>query len=252
MAMPTHDPTTYHPSIGRAMVEQFISRDREAAHASVNRIAPRTPAERLVRSWVRCAWFPDHSEAESDLETLRKIVEQTNSTIAKIYFDEAQASVLLQRDNRVMAASHARQAIHNAQQIGARFSLRRNVASLGLSAGTTGGLSRDELRLISQSLEEQRDAGQETDQWLILIAAAVVLWRHGRSNLAARVYRAACASPWGGGQAMNRLAKLHPGIDTYLDPAEPPTSLEELVDQVLAEMPSVVEALNDPIDGLST
>jgi len=251
-AMPTYDPTAHHSSIARAMVEYHISRDREAAHAIVSRIAPRTPAEHLVRSWVRCGWFPDHTEAETDLETLRTIVEQTNSTVAKIHYDQAQTWVSLQRDNRVMAAEHARRAIHNAQRIGARFSLRRSVASLGLSAGTTGGLSRDELRLISQSLKEQRDAGQETDQWLVLISAAVVLWRHGRKILAARIYRAASASPWGGGYNMNHLARLHPGIDNYLDPAEPPVSLEELVDQVLAELPSVVEALSNPTGGLPT
>ncbi len=239
-AMPTYDPTASWPTTGRAMVEFFITGNHDAASRALNKIEARTKAEQLGLAWLRCGYFPEGSHADSDLEALHQIAAETGSTVATIQYNQAQTWVAMHRHDPVTAAKHTRRAIENARRIGARFSLHMSVSHLGLSAGATDGLTDDELELIVHSLNEQRDAGQETDQWLVLVTAAVVLWQHERQRLAAQIYQGLLASPWGRGHNVEQLMALLTGIDTYLPNTEPVRRLSDLVDQVLLEIPEIL------------
>ena len=240
-AMPTYDPANHWPTMSRAMIERFINGDLDAASCALDRIEPKTDNDQLGRAWLRCGWFPDGPHADADLEAMHKIATETNSLVATIQYDQAQTLVAMHRGDYVTAARHTRRAIENARSIGARFSLHMSVSLLGFSAGTTDGLTDDELELIVQSLNEQRDAGQIADQWLVLMTAAVVLWQHERHRFAAQIYQGIEASPWGGSPQQTQLRGLLTGIDTHLPDDEPVRDLSDLVDQVLIEIPQVVQ-----------
>jgi len=137
-----------------------------------------------------------------------------------------------------------RSVIMRAADLGARFFVHMSVSGLAATAGAVETFDAPDLELIRTSLREQRDTGQETDQWLVLATALAAMLQRGRTELAADIRRGLSASIWGGSPPIVDL------MEVFYDEAQraafaadesPPPALPTLVDAVLAELDEILK-----------
>lgn len=239
--MACYDPTALQTNQIKGVL-LFAIGEPDAAWAVMDRVDLGDPRTCWV-PWARTGLDPE--PRPDDVATLRAHEAQTGSTIVGVMADNAEAMTALKRGERAQAAVLLRRAIGRASEIGSRFLVHLCVGMLGVSAGVVDMLTASDLDLIRLSLREQRDSGQEIDQWVVLGTAAVALLQHGRRALAADVYHGLLASPWSSAPATRDLGAIFfaDENDRPADRAAPPPSLAILVDSVLEALDAIVRNL---------
>ncbi len=109
------------------------------------------------------------------------------------------------------------------------------------AAARTRPLEIPDLELVVTTLSEQRDAGQELDQWMTLAAAAQALSQFGHNDLAVQAAHGVNHSPWGGLETDPHDALTY-GL-AELPESTPPRDLHDLVDEVLMTLRELINEL---------
>ncbi len=135
---------------------------------------------------------------------------------------------------------HYRRAIAAAQSIGAIYWVHFNLIWLGLAANGAGDVRADDLRTMSAGLRAQRDAGDELDQWLILVGAALALNGFLGPELAADVQQGIQSSAWAHGLPGQLIPLSIPDITAETPPSASPLELPALVDRVIEAIDDVL------------
>jgi predicted ATPase/class 3 adenylate cyclase len=215
-----------------------LSQGDPTAFEVLDRIDLRDPATAMT-FWARTAWHPE--PRPGDVAALRSFESATESAIVSIMADQADAWTAQRTNDRERGAELHRRTISRASELGARFFLHMSVAGLGQTAGVVGTLTAADIEMVRLSLREQRDCGQEMDQWLVLMTAAVVMIQHGRHALAKDIYRGLRASPWSSAPATQDLGAVFFG-DENESPfdSDLPPALATLVDAVIDELDTIL------------
>jgi hypothetical protein len=235
--MACYDPTALQTNQLCAVLHVACG-EQDAAWAVMDRVDLSDPLSGPV-PWSRAGLHPE--PRPSDVATLRSHQAKTGSTIVGITADQAEAWTALRRGERAHAANLFRRSIDHASEIGARFFVHMSVAGLGMTAGVVGKLSAADLELVRLSLREQRDCGQEIDQWLVLMTAAMAMIQHSRRELATDMYRGLRASPWASAPATQDLGAVFFADENErpIDPDVPLPILATLVDAVIDELDAI-------------
>ena len=236
-AMACYDASAFQTNSMR-FVLRLVQGDPTAFEVA-DRIALGDPSTAAV-SFYRSGFHPE--PRPDDVTNLRSLEAATGSEIVGIMADQAEAWMALRTNDRGRSAALLRRAITRAGELGARFFIHMSVAGLGQTAGVIGLLTAADLEMVRLSLREQRDCGQEMDQWLVLGTAAVGLMQHGNRSLATEIYRGLCASTWGSAPTTQDLGEvLFDGdSDLQTDGDAPVLELATLVDAVIGELDTIL------------
>ena len=235
IAMPAADLSSRFPAIIEANLLERQGRVAEAT-ARLGLIVPTHPVAAAERAWLRASKDAQAAAVATDLATLREQAERTHSLLIHAMHQSTRAQIAFGTGDTATASDASHLAIEHALRMGAPFFVHINVPTAVSAAATLGQVTHEDLGLIRSSLREQRDAGLELDQWLILAAAAKALLRYGHIDLAIQVAHGCQTSPW------RRISptwihKLMDGVDDRLTAPAPdsntPQDLESMVDRVL-------------------
>lgn len=235
-----HDPRHWANGNVIGAVLRILGGDMEGAREIWRQVDQSEPASAMV-PWVWTAWDPE-SPAEN-VTTLRRHAAATGSEIVGIMADQAEAWMAARIGNRMLAAMLHRRVIARAADVGARFFVHMSVSGLAATAGSVETFDALDLELIRTSLREQRDTGQEMDQWLVLATALAAMLQRGRAELAADIRRGLSASVWGGTPAIVDLMEVlydEAQRAAFAADESPPAELPTLVDAVLAELDEIL------------
>ena len=245
VAMPAASRTRLYPAALEALLLLVNGQGHKAADV-ISRIDPgdsqRTAS---AQAWLRVSYRPTGEGVSKDIGLLAAETERTNSPLIRTLHLTCLGACAAAEGRYQEASSAARAAIATATSMGATFFVHSNVPRLISSSAMVGAVPAQDLGLARDSLKEQRDAGQELDQWLILAGVAEALFRHQRSELALEVARGYQSSVWGRSGSL-RPDSLLPtptaSIDHPSDEA-PAQSLNDLVDQVLTALDDIIDEL---------
>lgn len=236
--MTAFDPSALLPGVARANLLYHLRGDVDGARQVLDRMAPREPWDAKDRSWLRAMHFGD---VEADVALLRNEAERTGSPELEHLALSAEGTWRLRRGEFDEAAGLLRRAIAVAAEAGATFFVHILIPMLGLSAGRLGQLEAADLMLMRSSLVEQRDAGQVTDQWLILAAAQIGLWHAGHRDVAKAANRGLVTSIWADSPFPGEVADCVPELAAEPEATDPPLRLDDLVDRVLVALDEILE-----------
>jgi hypothetical protein len=235
--MSTYDPTAPQPANGRVTYTALVLGDHDAALAMTDRIEPSTTEELVSSAWSRQTVVRGDDRAAALVAQLRQEANMTGSTLVGLMADGLASEYLTEHFEYEQAAEHAREAIETARRIGANFYAHFYIMFLGLAVRGADSTAARDLELARLSLREQRDAGQQADQWLVLVGAALML---GDTKIAADVQHGMHGSQWAGSAVAGVLPTAFAGEVGPLGPmdnvgtSDDMPTLSSVVDQVLA------------------
>ena len=236
-AMSTYDPTAPQPATGRVTYTALVLGDLDAALAMADRIEPSTTEELVSAAWSRQTVVRGDDRAAALIAQLRQETNMTGSTLVGLMADGLASEYLTEHFEYEQAAKHAREAIEAARAIGANFYAHFYIMFLGLAVRGADSTATRDLELARLSLREQRDAGQQADQWLVLVGAALML---GDTKIGADVQHGMQGSQWAGSVVAGVLPTAFAGEVGPLGPtdgvgaSDDVPTLSSVVDQVLA------------------
>jgi hypothetical protein len=161
----------------------------------------------------------------------------TGSILVGLMADGLASEYLIEHFEFEQAIEHARKTIETSRRIGANFYAHWYIIFLGLAVRGADSTGARDFELARLSLREQRDAGQQADQWLVLVGAAIML---GDTKIAADVQHGMQGSQWAGSVVDGVLPAAFAGEVGPLGPmagvgaSDDMPTLSSVVDQVLA------------------
>jgi hypothetical protein len=239
-AMTTSDPSAYQPTAIRAIFTTQIHNDMHTSKALFDRIEPTNAYERTMLAFARVQMTIEIDGRDIVNETLAQLrldAEATGSTLIGILANGCDSWVCLMRFEFDAALASAHAAADDALSIGAQFLAHFYLFPLGLSAAAAGVVAPRDLELMRNGLREQREAGNVTDQWQLLVGAVAAL---GDSRLAAKIHRGLQTSVWGNSRIASILPLYFPEIPNKPDATGNPPTVAELVDDVTAAIDHIL------------
>jgi hypothetical protein len=246
-----HEADTPEEGFHRASIRYVAAagRDSRATFEAYDHVDRSDPLIDADIAWMRLAAADYHPDwAGQRMEAERRVLDHRTSTTGSALFAamrhhrRAHDAVHQEADYRV-AADEARQGLAAALNVGATYFVHFNVQILAQSLSRSGDDAIADLERLAQTLTEQRDLGQVSDQWLLLSGTAGILHRHGHKDLAHDVLRGMLASQWdnrtGAIVALRDVLGVH--LDETIDTGPAP-EIGDLVDRTLA---AIHEVLNN-------
>lgn len=218
----------------------FAAERPEEGKAAWDAVEVSGPREAII-PWVQAGFFV--AEAAAHAQTLRRLEAESGSTIIGIMAEQAESHAYFHAGDRARGEEVTRRALSRARELGAYYFAHMCVGALAYTAGARDGLTTEDLQLVMTSLREQRDCGQEIDQWLVLYSGLVAVKNNGNDALAKEIYAGLRHTPWGATVFVPALGMQVFGSETPagIDGIEP-RSTEEIVDDVLKELATIIDA----------
>ncbi len=242
MAMPARDPRDVVTSGVEALLA-VVSGDSHRASLIMDAVDRSNPVADMMVSYLKVAYEPE--DGRDELDRLQLMLDTTQSRLvdAALCLGMARANWIERRYEE--AASIARRGCVAAADVGATFFGHHCVFCLSDSLGAIGQIPASDAVTIAATLREQRDAGQELDQWLVLTGLDLLLYRLGHRDLAAAIRRSFRSTVWASMRSQFDPSAL-PGNEQLEQEANATASgadagISELVDAVL----DILDAVTD-------
>ena len=240
--MPGRDPGDVLTSSVEGLLALVLG-DQSGARGIIDRADRSNPVGDIFVSYMKLALAPEPIQAE--LDHLQHRLDETHSHWVEAILCLFTARAQLIEGRYDEAATSTRQGRVAASNIGATFYVHHCVFALTDSLAGTGQLSAEDAQTVADTLREQRDAGQELDQWLVLLGLDLLLFRLGHRDLAAAIRRGFRSTVWAGMHASRAYAEapetdqLEEAATTAPDPAN--VQVSDLVDAVLDILDSTTD-----------